>query len=223
MVKTYDLENEMMIRWQEFVGDRFARSRHAANIYWPNIVMSYGEKHRHYHNLSHIKSCLDILEKMARLHGPTYELNVIESAIWFHDIVYDTQAKDNEEKSADYARNVLLGLNVSPLFRAKVIRMIHLTKHSGPSEIPLTTSEKLFLDIDLSILGASPEAFKEYDENIRKEYSWVPEPMYSESRTKIMSSFLNRDFIYQTPDMQIRFENQARKNIKSLLEVSLGA
>ena len=72
---------------------------------------------------------------------------------------------------------------------------------------------KLFLDLDLGILGAKPEVYKKYSQAIRKEYSFVPEDFYREKRREILRRFLHREFIYYTDEMRKLYEQPARVNI----------
>ena len=91
--------------------------------------------------------------------------------------------------------------------------MILATKdHSGKN---LSYDAKLFLDMDLAILGMNEEIYKEYSQAIRREYAWVPESMYRKGRKKVLKSFVERERIYFTDEMKARYEAQARKNINS--------
>jgi len=70
------------------------------------------------------------------------------------------------------------------------------------------------LDIDLSILGYSPEKYSQYKKNIRKEYSWVPENDYVSGRKKVLESFLKKQKIFQTEYFYSKYEQNARINIQ---------
>ena len=91
---------------------------------------------------------------------------MIELAIWFHDSVYDARAGDNEEKSAALAQEYLSdAIDVPQL--SLVEEMIQATKSHGGEGGDVA----LMVDIDLGILGRSPERFQRYENDIRKEYS----------------------------------------------------
>jgi predicted metal-dependent HD superfamily phosphohydrolase len=137
--------------------------------------------------------------------------NAIRFAIWFHDAVYDTKKSDNEEKSADFAAEILSGLNVNLETIDEVRGLISATKdHSGKN---LSEDAKFFLDMDLAILGVPEAIYGEYSKAIRAEYAWVPAFMYRRGRKKILKSFIERERIYYSDEMQARFETQARMNI----------
>ncbi|RVD62485.1 hypothetical protein EN750_21345, partial [Mesorhizobium sp. M7A.F.Ca.ET.027.03.2.1] len=61
------------------------------------LLALYRAPGRHYHNLSHIEAMLALAGDCRELLG---DPQAIEAAIWFHDAVYDSKAKDNEAQSA---------------------------------------------------------------------------------------------------------------------------
>ena len=64
------------------------------------LIPIYSSPDRAYHNLAHIQACLSEFEAVRSLaSNPT----AMQTAIWFHDVIYDTHAHDNEERSADFA------------------------------------------------------------------------------------------------------------------------
>lgn len=175
----------------------------------------YSEKSRFYHNLSHVKALLQSLESFKhKIQDP----HAIRFSMWFHDVVYDTTRNDNEEESARLAAEMLGKLHASLTTIEMVRDLILATKgHRGKD---LSEDAKLFLDLDLAILGTREETYKKYSKAIRAEYAWVPELVYRTRRSEILKSFLDRERIYFTDEMRTRFEEQARKNmiceIKSL-------
>ncbi|HLG27438.1 MAG TPA: hypothetical protein VI423_06595 [Paenisporosarcina sp.] len=202
--------------WNDFAINLGASTEKIETI-WDWIESAYSEPHRHYHTLDHIDWCLHEFDWCRR--GFSKESSdVVEFAIWFHDIVYDTMASDNKEQSAKLARNALGVLGVGDqLFRAKLTRLINCTKHIV-SEISIVEEEDVLLDIDLSILGSDPEVFDQYEKNIRKEYEWVPYEMYCAGRVEILQSFLVRPKIFRSPMFQF-VEEQARENIARSVKI----
>ena len=164
---------------------------------------AYTEPHRHYHTLVHIEYCLDLL---ARVYNNESDLERIELALWFHDAVYDTKTVANEAASALMAQEILgmlgSGIDLTPLILA--------TRHDG---VPSTRAEQVVVDVDLGILGDTPEAFDRYEAQVRKEYEWVPEELFWTKRREILQSFLDREWIYSTPEMRFEREDQARSNL----------
>jgi predicted metal-dependent HD superfamily phosphohydrolase len=74
------------------------------------ITKAYAETHRRYHTAAHINACLrefDSVRSLARS-GPE-----VEAALWFHDVIYNTRASDNELQSAEMASRFLTSSGVS--------------------------------------------------------------------------------------------------------------
>jgi predicted metal-dependent HD superfamily phosphohydrolase len=170
----------------------------------------YTEPNRIYHNLNHVKTMLNLLDS---LNTKPQEPNAIRFSIWFHDVIYNSQRNDNEEESAKLASQMMRQLQVNSKTIYFVRGLILATKEHSGKDLP--DSAKLFLDIDLAILGASEEIYKEYSKAIREEYSWVSASVYREGRKKVLESFIERDIIYFTEEIQTRYEQQARNNINS--------
>lgn len=171
----------------------------------------YSEPHRRYHTLQHIEFCLRELAT----HWPhAVRLNEVRWALLFHDAIYDPRRNDNEARSSDWACGVMQELQRPQDEIARVRKLIMATVHAAQAETP---DEALLLDIDLSILGADPAAFDEYDRAIRVEYEWVPEEAYRFARAAVLQGFLRRERIFQTAAYQ-DLEASARSNIERLLE-----
>lgn len=199
-------------RWKA-LSSRYTKDESRSETIFNLLVQMYTEKHRSYHNLSHIDWLLALSDSMKDEIG---DYDAIRFAIWFHDAVYNTRRNDNEEKSAEMSAASLEELAVPVVTAGAVREMILATKHHHCEN--LTEDAKLFLDLDLSILGASEEVYRAYSEAIRKEYSWVPRFLYRRSRKKILNDFLRRERIFLTEDMRARFDLQARRNIKREIE-----
>lgn len=173
---------------------------------WALLAHHYGEAGRHWHTLSHIEDCLTVFDSIEII--PDNATN-IEFALFFHDIIYDTHQSDNEERSAEVALSFLSCFDG----KKEIADLILATKHSHTE--PRNNDEKLIVDIDLSILGSSPDRYTEYSRAIRQEYQWVPESDYRKGRTRLLRLFLDRPKIYNTSFFQHQFESQARNNIAS--------
>lgn len=178
---------------------------------WNRLASAYAEPHRAYHTLEHIAHCLEELDRVRELAADPV---AVEMAIWYHDAVYDTRAKDNEQKCADWARADAESMGLAPERRDRVERLILASTHQG---VPADPDARLFTDLDLSILGQPPVAFDEYERKVRVEYGWVPEPAYRVGRSAILRSFLERPTIYATEAVRSRYETQARINLAASL------
>ncbi len=170
------------------------------------IATAYDSPHRHYHNRQHIDSCLLLLEQHADHALRPAEIAV---AIWFHDIVYDSRRRDNEERSATAAENFLNQHHAPADAVKRITSMIRATQDHQSDD----RDTKLLIDIDLSILGSSPDEFDAYDSAIRREYSWIPDRAYRSGRHRVLESFAARQWIFQTEPFRLQFEQQSRKNL----------
>jgi len=171
------------------------------------VVARYCEKQRHYHTLEHLQECLSLLDEVAPLavHAPEIEL-----ALWFHDAVYDSHQQNNEELSAIWARSTAMAAGLPTECCERIYDLVLVTaSHS----LPKTNDEALLIDIDLSILGAPPDRFAEYERGIRDEYRWVPSPIFAAKRRSILNTFLQRETIFRTQYFIERYERQARLNL----------
>ena len=176
------------------------------------LIARYSEPGRAYHTLQHLRECFDQLAPASAL---TTRLSEVQLALWFHDAIYDTHAQDNEERSANWARESLCAAGVSVETPEHVRELVMATRHNA---LPKEPDARLVVDIDLSILAAPTERFTEYEKQIRAEYSWVTEPSYREGRARILASFLGRRCIYSTPWFYERLEERARENLLRSLQ-----
>lgn len=192
--------------------------RKADTVYnW--ISSAYHEAHRYYHTLIHIDSCLNELGGWLGAPIPTgsrlpvpAESFALPLAIWLHDAVYDTKASNNEEQSKKLCDNIcgVLGL---PVNIAKHAGELILQTKNHCIEDPNLWGAFAMHDIDLSILGQTPEIFDKYEENIRKEYEWVPMESYKVARRTILEKFSKKPHIYLTDHFSAKYEKQAQENI----------
>ena len=172
------------------------------------IIATWSEPQRRYHTLRHLVDCLGLFEATLHLAERPAE---VEMALWFHDAIYDLKAKDNEVRSAAWASQALSDAGVSALVCSRVHDLVMFTCHDADA----TSSDgRLLVDIDLSILGADPERFDEYEVQVRQEYAWVPGLLFRRKRREILQGFLARRGIYGTAWFRQRFEAAARENLQ---------
>jgi predicted metal-dependent HD superfamily phosphohydrolase len=172
------------------------------------MMNAWTQPPRHYHSQQHLRECLALLEPALDLAQRPGE---VELALWFHDAVYNPQGKGNEARSADWACNALAQAGADSDVLQRVRALIMATCHDAE---PIDHDARLLVDIDLSILGAEPARFAEYDAQVRDEYRWVPSLMYRVKRKEVLSGFLARPAIFNTEQFRARFESQARENLR---------
>lgn len=177
------------------------------------LISAYSEPKRAYHNLQHLNECLEKLERSKHYVEPV-NADLIELALWFHDAIYALKAKDNEQRSADWACTFLSKAGASSKTSTTVHALIMATLHQ---ETPSHLDAQLLVDIDLAILGETSQRFNQYEQQVRQEYSWVPWFLYKQKRKQVLKHFLNKANIYTTPIFRQKYEDKARANLKAAL------
>ena len=175
---------------------------------YQDLVSRYSEPQRHYHNLRHIGECLaefDLARHLAK------NSVAVELAVWFHDAVYDPHATDNEERSAELAKQSITQAGGEAELSRAVAALVLATKAHDQALHP---DAPVLVDVDLSILGQPKERFQEYETQIRREYEWVPVTTFAAKRAEILERFLARESIYTTEYFFAKYEQRARQNLQ---------
>jgi len=177
---------------------------------------------RGYHAWSHPLALLDLL--LPDVRGQLNDPLAVECAILLHDAVYDPTRSDNERRSADLARDLLAGLVPQDTLRRTVQLILATERHLVPEGASAAEAEdcRIFLDLDLSVLGASEGAFDRYEAGVRHEYRHVDDAAFRQGRAAVLQRFLQRDHLYLSDWGRGRFEARARANLKRSLEALLG-
>ena len=193
-------------RWAETL--RLVGSEGASPEVIEEILAKYQEPGRFYHTIEHLRSGFEVLDRHLRMKTG----GDIELAFWYHDFIYDPRALDNENKSAEVASDrITKALQIPLNFAIGVGKLILATRRLAD---PGTEQAKVLIDMDLSILGETAPAFDLYEENIRKEYSWVPEVDFRKDRREILERFL-KPTIFFTPELRSSlYEVRARENLQ---------
>lgn len=199
------LKSSWEILLQPFQVDPESRQQ----VFW-DLVAAYSSCDRFYHNLEHIHQVLETIEQLRSLSS---NFPAIQFAAWFHDVIYDSKGKDNEEKSAEYAEIALTYLKILRPTIEQVKTLILTTKnHQALSN---DSDSQILLDADLSILGASEPSYRAYAQAIRQEYAWVPYTEYCLARKRVLQNFLQQNKIYLTSQMFVALEKKARQNLQA--------
>ncbi|MEK6155442.1 hypothetical protein WIW50_19450 [Flavobacteriaceae bacterium 3-367] len=177
---------------------------------WKALKGVYRQTFRKYHNLNHLVELFSYYD----IHKDVIEHEEeIMLAIYYHDYVYSVWKKDNEEKSAEKAVQVLQHIGYPEVGIDRIKELILCTKHhQGKSN-----DENYLIDFDLAILGQPEAMYDDYALKIRKEYVKIPHLLYRKGRKKVLQHFLSKDSIYQTEDFKSKFEARARTNLTNEL------
>ena len=143
------------------------------------LMTAWSEPHRHYHDQRHLRECLAL---WVRWRGHSPRAGEVAISLWFHDAIYDPQAPlagSNELNSAAWAARSLVRAGADSDTAQRVHDLVMATQHgftqeTAPAALGASLDAQLLVDIDLSILGSPAGRFERYDQDVRKEYAWVP-------------------------------------------------
>jgi predicted metal-dependent HD superfamily phosphohydrolase len=188
-------------RWHDLLGS-WAVTQRLADETFADVCEHYTLPGRFYHTLDHIGA---VLEKVDNLASNARNLSAVKLAAWLHDVIYDSRASDNEERSTAYAEQLCKKLSI-PEGRLVALLILKTKTHDAGDD----PDAQLLIDADLAILGASESVYRAYAEQIRQEYAWVPEPEYRMGRQRVLEHFLARPRVYH---FLTHLEDPARRNI----------
>lgn len=179
-----------------------------------NLVQRYSEPTRAYHTLEHISEMLALINSNAdNLSYP----NNLRVATWFHDVLYDSRANDNEEQSEQFARATLAELGVNAEVIEQTSSYILATKqHDLPSGVDSNSDLAFFLDADMSILAADRTRYEKYAHGVAFEYRWAQNvngtDLYTPGRLQFLQSAIDKP-IFHTDRMKPQ-EPKAKANME---------
>ena len=201
-------------RWNELINRlvNINKSNQVNITFAYEILRSdYAHYKRHYHTFDHIEYLLKDLDKyFSDLLSPKQK-DLVELAIWFHDIDYDTKAPVgiNEKYSARrfelFAHIIKLDKETTKVIYDLIIATTHTKKQN-------TLMGKVICDLDLLGLAFTTEYFNNRT-NVRKEYSEFNDNQWLEGRKKFLDWMIGKETIFQTGLFQKHFEQPARDNL----------
>ena len=132
-------------------------------------------KDRPYHNYRHVIDVLASARKLAIIEKiPIKDKFLLETAALLHDLIYNISAKDNEERTALFAREYLPKIGYSKEQTQKIAQLILATKF--PTN-PKNYLAKILCDADVDNLGRK-DFIKRGEElreelGIKKDKNWL--------------------------------------------------
>ena len=170
-----------------------------------DLLARWSESHRKHHTVTHLHEMLDAIGELADT-GLAVDREAVELAAWFHDAIYEIGRDDNEERSADLARELL---STAPL-RDEVARLVLVTKTHTVADDDINAA--VLCDADLSVLGSTPQRYRAYAEAVRDEYADVPDDVFKPARAQVLTALLEGPLFYTEPGRS-RWEERARRNV----------
>jgi predicted metal-dependent HD superfamily phosphohydrolase len=185
---------------------------------WQAVEAAYASPGRHYHDGEHVTELLSWYERVADDAAWQRPREVL-LALLFHDAVYVAGRHDNEAESAQLARaSIARWLPDAALDVERVEQLILLTARHGtlrPTEVDPEAA--LFLDCDMSILGAEPARFDRYERGVAAEYATVPAALYRAGRRQFLERLLASERIFLSDYFHARLDATARANLARAL------
>lgn len=187
------------------------------------LQAGYGAPERGYHDWSHIAELLGNLDEMSAL---ATRPALIAAAIFWHDSVYMTRGADgvarkDEENVGDSAKLFLRHSRFSAEDTAAIHDLImatagHASARAAQEYYPgFSRDLDLFLDLDLSPLGAPWDVFADNFNRIRHEFSWVPEDEFYQSRLRMLEVFRNcGDTLFRHAESRARWLEKTQDNLR---------
>lgn len=187
------------------------------------LRQAYASPPRAYHHFGHVEDVLAHYRTVAE--GPGWhQPREVGLAVLYHDAIYVPGRRDNEAGSARLAiEHIAHWWPHAGIDGARVSDLILLTARHGAlsttdfGDDAAAEDTRRFLDCDMAILGAEPQAFAEYDRAIAEEYRAVPRWLYRIERRRFFRKLLASERIYLSDFFRDRFEARARDNLQAAL------
>lgn len=182
------------------------------------LRQQYDQWPRRYHDARHLLACVRAADSVRAI-APAAD--AVSFALWFHDAVYRPWRHDNEARSGVQSRESAQRLGLGDAFAQRVEALVRATAHlSGDAAAAAAHDDEAaawVLDIDLGILGAPPDAYDRYEEDVRREYFFVTPRAWRRGRASVLSHFLGQPRIYRTGHFAALLEAPARANLERAL------
>ncbi len=182
------------------------------NEWFGKLASQYNEPHRAYHNSHHIADCLKQLNSAPSI---TSNVDAIELALWFHDVIYEMGANDNERRSARYFLDVTRGrLGNGRRWRAAR----HILATIYPSN-PRDPDSRYVVDIDLSSFCLPWPQFLRDSANVRRESGHASDAEYARKQQQFLTQLAGSPPFFLSHYYLQHHEHQAQDNIRRILEL----
>ncbi|EZA54623.1 hypothetical protein DMN91_006681 [Ooceraea biroi] len=206
--------------WKEATQDLNAA---VCDSWFTRLQEVYSEEKRTYHNLDSLREKLNhYYEIKSNLKNP----RAVLLAIFFQNFEYDPKALDGEDKNLEhfnaFADEVEIPSDAELREETCSLLKVAATHSTEAHKVGGAFGGEdahYFLDLDMAVLGSSPDTYAEYRERIRGEYSFLSEPMYTALRLKVLQNFLQIPNIFATMEFRDKLEEQARQNIEAEVEL----
>lgn len=203
----------LLAGWNDLL-DRTAPGGPDPAPFGERLLAAWAEPQRRYHTTDHLAA---VLNRVDELSGHAADADTVRLAAWFHDAVYQPERSANEERSALLAEHALAGAGVPAERAAEVVRLVLITVTHDPEDGDL--DGEVLCDADLAVLAGAPAAYAAYAAAVREEYGFVPDDVFRAGRSDVLRRLLALPRLYRTPVGRDRWEDRARRNLTTELEL----
>lgn len=191
--------------------------------WFTRLQEAYSEEKRTFHNVDSLSEKLNHFYEIKECINKPQAMLL---ALFFQNFEYDPKALDDENKSLEHFSAFAdeVGIPADGELREETCALLraaatHSTEAHKIGGAFGGEDAHYLLDLDMAILGSVPEKYAEYREQIRGEYSFLSEPMYTALRLKVLQNFVQIPNIFATKEFREKFEEQARQNIQAEVEL----
>ena len=171
-----------------------------------DLLERWNEPQRRYHNETHLRAVLHAIDRLDD-EGESFDGTAVRLAAWFHCGVCDPTESENNEASAVLAERMLDAS--APV--EEVARLVRLMGGHRVEEGDL--NGEVLSDADLVVLGADPETYDAYTQDVRHEFAHVPGERFTAGRIAAVEGLIRRGSVYYTTAARDAWEKQARANL----------
>jgi predicted metal-dependent HD superfamily phosphohydrolase len=187
------------------------------------LASGYADPTRGYHNWSHLEDLLTKLDNLERL---ATRKDLLIAAIFWHDAVFVTYEPNGAQRpdavnvrasAALFEKYSLYSLaDTQAVCELILATTAHLSARASEGRYSGFSQDfDLFLDLDLSSLGASWRVFRENLDQIYFEYSLTPQEIFYQDRLRMFEKFQNCSVnLYRLKESRDLWLTQAQENIK---------
>ncbi|MEE9430583.1 MAG: Pycsar system effector family protein [Melioribacteraceae bacterium] len=130
------MRNEILLKVEQYVSDLFSQKSPSENVY---------------HNLTHTKSVVKVVQQISEFENLTdIDKEIVSIAAWFHDVGYIETCDGHEVISSEFAKKFLESKNYSSENIQKISQCILATKMPPK---PKTFLDKILCDADIHHIG----------------------------------------------------------------------
>jgi len=201
---------------ERFMGALISCRVNLSDIDFPHIWQTIENKYsgRAYHNLKHVKDCLDRIEDLKRIGFDDQGKGIIIIALVFHDIEQDEPFPVTD--SLYFFERLFEDYMETDIY-SEIRNCILATDHFNDNSFQPTIEAYVVKDSDLAILGKHWPIYLEYQGQIMKEAKklGMTEENFFIARKEFLFKMLSLPKIYQTWEFGTSHEWLARQNIQT--------